>query len=482
MSSINLSTPNVSMPDNRANFGVCYAAMEADEIIIGNAHIERRWQIKNGLLHAASLRDLATGREWLLRSASQPAPYPDVPVPQEPREVRFTSRSGTFGPTEACSLIAELTATGATLTLVYQFQIFPEARGVVLQLSASLAHSSAPAPAAANSSNETDAAPTGIEEAAPPPANDPLPAVDDLEHLDLAPPHLKLTQVTLWDQTDVHNELVFETEWLLHPNEGNLQLAGNLFFIEDTLTHDGLVFLKHAPLPHARPHHTPHDFRVHCKSAPSYRCAFYGHGTGSAGGAGYRFVTLAYTGGRVGRIEALQSYQRQLRTYRPERDGLFLSNTWGDRSRDGCINEAFMAREVEAGARLGVDVVQIDDGWQRGRTSNSVEAGGVWQGFWAADPDFWDFHAGRFPHGLSPSVETARRHEMQFGLWFAPDSAYDFANWRLDANKVLELHRTLGVNYFKIDGVKAKTRTGEMHLRRFFEHAGIPPPAGPIPD
>jgi alpha-galactosidase len=46
------------------------------------------------------------------------------------------------------------------------------------------------------------------------------------------------------------------------------------------------------------------------------------------------------------------------------RDGLFLSNTWGHRSRDARINADFIAREVEAGTRLGVDVVQIDDGWQ----------------------------------------------------------------------------------------------------------------------
>ncbi|MDQ3813513.1 MAG: alpha-galactosidase [Armatimonadota bacterium] len=461
-------------PGHRDSFGLCYVAMEADEIIIGNEWIERRWQIKNGLLYATSLRDLTTGREWLARAATQPAPCPELALPDEPREVQLTSRSGTFSPTEDCSLIAELTVVGATVNLVYQFQVFPAARGIVLQLSTTRVESKVESdedqPSDDDSSGEeADLAPTGIEEAPSSKPDDPLPSLDDLEHLELAPPHLRLTQVTLWDQTDVHNELVFETEWLLHPNEGNFGVAGNLFIIEDTLTHDGLIFLKHAPLPHARPHPVEHDFRVHCKSVPHYRCAFYGQGRGDEDGAGYRFVTLAYTGGHTGRIEALQTYQRQLRTYQPQRDGLFLSNTWGDRSRDGRINEPFMRQELEAGARLGVDVVQIDDGWQRGRTSNSVESGGVWQGFWAADPNFWDFHPQRFPAGLAPIIDAARKQNLQFGLWFAPDSAYDFANWHLDAAKVLELHRSLGINYFKIDGVKAKTRTGERHLRHFFE-------------
>ena len=44
----------------------------------------------------------------------------------------------------------------------------------------------------------------------------------------------------------------------------------------------------------------------------------------------------------------------------------------GDRSRDARINEAFLLKEIDAGAALGVDVVQIDDGWQKGRTANSA--------------------------------------------------------------------------------------------------------------
>ena len=75
---------------------------------------------------------------------------------------------------------------------------------------------------------------------------------------------------------------------------------------------------------------------------------------------------LSRTRGARGRIEALQTYQRQLRAFDPSRDGRFLSNTWGDRSRDARINEAFILLEIAAGARLGVDVIQIDDGWQKG--------------------------------------------------------------------------------------------------------------------
>jgi alpha-galactosidase len=280
---------------------------------------------------------------------------------------------------------------------------------------------------------------------------------DALEVLDLAPQHLKLAQVRLVDQTDVHNELVFEDEWLLHTAE-RLRLSGNLFILENPLTSNGLIFLKEAPLPHARPVRTAADLTY---DPANRRIALLGQG--------YRHVVLAYSRGRAGRIDAVHNYQRQLRTYDPKRDGMFLSNTWGDRSRDGRITAEFITTEVEAGAKLGVDAVQIDDGWMLGRTSNSVRANGVWSGFWAANPNFWDVDPQRFPNGLDTIVKLARSRGMGFGLWFGPDSANDFANWQKDADKILELHRTLGVNYIKIDGVKAPTKASEANLRRFFD-------------
>lgn len=276
----------------------------------------------------------------------------------------------------------------------------------------------------------------------------------DVNPTSIAATHWKLTQVEFEDQTDAHNELVHEREWLLHPCE-ELRLQGNLFLLENTLTREGTIFLKRAPLPHARQVKKALDF-VWDKSAVEFFAD------------DYETVTLPYCGGRFGAMAALQKYQRQVRPVISGRDCLFLSNTWGDRSRDARVNEEFILLEIEAGAKLGVDVIQIDDGWQRGRTSNSAQKGGVWSGFWEADANFWDVHRERFPNGLKPLIEKARQHQMQFGLWFAPDSADDFANWQRDAHAILHLYRTWGINYFKIDGVKALSIKAEQNLKRFF--------------
>ena len=446
-------------------FESCYAEWDGRELTVGNSYVRRRWRVENGLLYATSLMDVGSGYEWLARPSERPAPYPNVTLPDEARQVHFRAFEKRDMPVEAPSLVAELRAEGASVALIYRCQIFSEAAGVVVQLAVEGIEPDAEVGAGATG----HAAASGVELVdAGRPARE-MPVADGLEALALAPQHLRLTQATLMDRTDAHNELVFENEWLLHTNEGNLLLQGNLFVMEDSLTRSGLIFLKQAPLPHARPVRSPYDLFV---KGAARAFGFYGHGMGQGVGEGYAFTLLVYQGGRAGRTEALHRYQRQVRMYDPQRDGLFLSNTWGDRSQDSRIQAPFVMKEIEAGARLGVDVVQVDDGWERGRTSNSVESaqkGGVWEGYWAVDADFWTPDPERFPDGLLPVVEAARARGMSFGLWFGPDSANEFANWDRDAEVLLHYHRDLEINYFKIDGVKARTKQGEGNLRRFFD-------------
>ena len=49
----------------------------------------------------------------------------------------------------------------------------------------------------------------------------------------------------------------------------------------------------------------------------------------------------------------MQDYSRCLRNYKPGCDGLLLSNTLGDRSRDKKISEPFLKNEIAAGKAGG---------------------------------------------------------------------------------------------------------------------------------
>lgn len=459
-----------------------YAVLERDELRVGNRLFERAWRVaSNGLLYARSFVDKTTGREWIRAEATDPSPTSAAPVPDEPRTVELT---GDFSQRAVGdSVPVRLVATG-TISLTYDFELFANTPGVRVRLTV---------PGLSGQAADlgpTYDAPTGTEladrERA---AQQHQSTTDTLDAFAVNAPHLRLTQVVFHDQTDVHNKLVFESEWLLHPSETSLALTGCLFYVEDVLTESGLIFVKEAPLPKRRPVSSPADLRIW---SGERRFAFCGQGADETG-EGCAFATLAYSKGKWGRIAALQHYQRSLRPYQSRTrrltaqrldgkrrlypddvcgDGLLLSNTWGDRNRDGRMNADFMMGEIEAGARLGIEVVQLDDGWQKGTTSNSVHAqtaGGVWEGFYNADPDFWTPHPQRFPDGLEPLAKAAHGHGMRLGLWFAPDSTDDFARYEQDAETLIGLYRTYGVYHFKIDGVKIRSKKGERNFHALLE-------------
>ncbi len=446
----------VTAPAGSVNFKTCYARWGDTELVIGNSHIERKWRIQNGLLTATSLRDISTGIEWIREPAKRPAPIPGDTFPEEARVLTVNTKTGRAAVTEEESLVLELTATGQR-TFSYRFQIFPDARGIGIRFHGG---EGAAGKINANPASDQSAAErlTGVESSRPKKAINT--AGDSLEHLLLAPQHLRFTQIHMLDRTDAHSELVFENEWLVR-KENPLEAPGNVFFVENPESGAGLIFVKFAPLPHARPEPTAWDARM-TGSARELRFA----------GQGYQFALLAYSGGRAGRIETLQTYQRQLRRYVPGRDGLFLSNTWGDRSRDARINETFMLKEIEAGAKLGVEVIQIDDGWQKGVSANSSrgEKGrkGAWASYWDKYPDFWDIDTKRFPRGMTPLVALAKENGAKLGLWFSPDSTNKGAYWQRDADFILKMHREEGIDYFKVDGVRTRSVEAEANIRRFF--------------
>jgi alpha-galactosidase len=475
-----VATPTELPIDQTAvRYASCHAAFSGRELVLRNAHVERRWRVEDGMLYPTSFRDLATGREWLARAARTPSPTPPFTLPDEVRTLSCRAWGGAQGPTEELSLVVELESRGGGVTLLYRFQVFPGARGVTVQLitegAVELTDDTASGATAA----------TGIER----PETGGLPPADMLEFLDLNCAHLRLTQVELCAQTDIHNTLTQERTWLLHPNDGTLALAGNLFALEDPLTGEGMALLKHAPLPGERPCPTEADLRVHASGGAlyvprpeqeafgpehprhplTYPAALYGHGTGQLAGTGYPYTVLCYTGGATGRTRALHELQRQFRIVDTSRDVQFLSNTWGDRAQDSRVCDAFLRAEIAAAARLGVDVVQIDDGWQQGRTANSVQRGGVWQGYWASDAAFWTVHPERFPDGLAPLVALARAQSMRLGLWFAPDSADDFAQWERDADAIIGLHDHEDINYVKLDSVNITSRLGEARFAAFID-------------
>lgn len=284
--------------------------------------------------------------------------------------------------------------------------------------------------------------------------------------------HQRLVQVELLDVTDRNNQLVHTREWLLHDKDAeSLSLTGNLFAVECPLTGKGKVFVKCGPLPHIREADGP---VIDLTVKPRRKEGGFIYELHQSGPQDLEpWGVLGFEGGAQGMTKALHRWQKSLRVQTQQHQvPKFLSNSWGDRNQDSRIQEAFMLEEIDRAAELGVDVVQIDDGWQKGRSANSAEAkekGGIWSGFWDADTDFWTPDPERFPNGLEPLLERASKHGMEIGLWYAPDSHEEFENWEKDVDHILTLHRKYGVHHFKLDGITAETVTARRNLAALFK-------------
>jgi len=278
--------------------------------------------------------------------------------------------------------------------------------------------------------------------------------------------HIKLISVELMDDTDFHNELVQKREWLLHRSERELALKGNLFIIQESFSKKGKIFVKKSALPHARATKIEKDLKVQ-PSEKGWNFFFI-----SSVNETDSWEVIDFKGDDVDITKALHTWQENQRPDTPgHQTPLFLSNTWGDRSRDSCISELFIKKEIDAAVKLGVDIVQIDDGWQRGVTSNSTlaaEKNGLWEGFWVSDSEFWTANLDRLPNGLEPLVNYAEKNGVKLGLWFAPDSYDEFAHWEKDTNFIIETYKKFGIEHFKLDSIKAETELGNQNLQRFF--------------
>ncbi len=146
-----------------------------------------------------------------------------------------------------------------------------------------------------------------------------------------------------------------------------------------------------------------------------------------------------------------------------------LSNTWGDRNRDGALNDTFLQEELEAGKEIGLEILQIDDGWQQGRSKNSAfENEGTWENFYKQDSKFWEIDREKFPEGLETIKNKADTFGIELSFWFAPDSGDDFKNWRRDKEIILKMHFTFGTTLFKIDALMVRNKRCEENLLNFF--------------
>jgi hypothetical protein len=114
--------------------------------------------------------------------------------------------------------------------------------------------------------------------------------------------------------------------------------------------------------------------------------------------------TILYRGGNDGLQLALKQFDQARYPVFPARDMFIQANTWGPANPGGAqfTDEQFVLKEIPLLADLGVDVLQIDDGWQRG-------GGG---------PGATGFLP-KYKNGWKDIKAVADRSGVRLGLWVA---------------------------------------------------------------
>ena len=106
--------------------------------------------------------------------------------------------------------------------------------------------------------------------------------------------------------------------------------------------------------------------------------------------------------------ESHQLYTRHLFPRQwAERERPVLLNSW-----EMCyfnVSEEKMLNVIQKAADLGFELVVLDDGWFGRRNSSKSSLGD------------WEVNTEKFPNGLTPLLEYARKNGILFGIWFEPE-------------------------------------------------------------
>ena len=272
----------------------------------------------------------------------------------------------------------------------------------------------------------------------------------------------EVTAVELMAKTDNTNFLLNETTSPLFNNHGNTKHRGNIFIFNEKFSGEKLTVIKNS---------LTGKEEANIKAEPPQAIRVIGTGI-DFNRISKDFYTYSYT---VAIGVNSNNPQKDIQDYYikkyNKKTSYIISNTWGDRSQDKCVCEEFIKKEIDMAKELGVDIVQIDDGWQQGATANSALCkSNVWGCGYRDNKDFWNIHKDKFPNGFSGITDYAESRGIKLGLWFSPDSKNGYESWKEDALTICELFDKYNIEHFKIDGVTVSDKTSEENLTSFLEY------------
>ena len=172
---------------------------------------------------------------------------------------------------------------------------------------------------------------------------------------------------------------------------------------------------------------------------------------------------LVYDGSDFDRESAFKQFDSLRYPLDATRDIYIQANTWGSGDVGGCSRraaiESEVLKELDSCADLGIDVLQIDDGWQ-------VPPG---HPSWApADGDGWYPHLESYPDGWGKVRTRASELGVRLGLWASAQS--------ISLKELIDNYEAGGFETFKLDFANLRNHVAKKELmdkvRTFIRQTG----------
>ena len=237
--------------------------------------------------------------------------------------------------------------------------------------------------------------------------------------------HWKIRAVSLYAFSDDSDMLTKENEYIYFYKRPQKPIEGNIFFLDHILSGESIFIASESP-----------DF-----VCPTLTVSLGEVRLENGGNA------VAIGWGKTSEIESIcRAYYRNAIVHKLPQT---MSNTWGDRHGTERVCRDFVLREIEAAKEIGVDIVQVDDGWQIGQTASPNIRNELGRRCFRGD--FWEVDRQRFPNGMEEIGKAAREAGRKFGIWFAPDSENNYALLERDIAVLKRAYDEWGVRFFKLD-------------------------------
>ncbi|SOD99317.1 alpha-galactosidase [Spirosoma fluviale] len=439
----------------------CRASLSNDTLVLENDLMARRFRWNNGQLITLSLTDKKRNQTWKWVSTDADCVFPGHTTPTGKGEL--TTKQVVSQPNQTDHLAVSVITHLGSLDVRREFRIYPTIAALnctfYLRGKASPEWQQAAGKSAAGMDFKNIESQNDLNKFAA--------AVPVMDKLALAGNHWRGRAVEFADMTDRNNTLVTEVPYNLYRQPGFLK--GNLLWLTDGLSGSSFFVLKESPVSVIQLANPGFDFLVKNGSVQTVGAGILPSDVSETDWVrGYGYTLGLGGSSELDGLQTLRSYQDAKRPRRADRDEMIMMNTWGDRNKDTKIREQFIITELQKAAQLGVTRFQIDDGWELGKSMNSATPGGSSEDIWK-NPNYWKPDPERFPNGLKPVIDAAKKLGIELGLWFSPSVDNSFAHWDKDAQALIGLYKQYGIRTFKIDLVQIPDKTAETNFRKFLD-------------